>query len=215
MDRFYQTLSYLGHPLFLLFYFLGLSLFLIPNAYGYAYSQQGLLLVFQSFVTTILLPSVALIISMRLGLISDISLPERKERFLPLVVILTFYLWYFINLRELPFLLPEYRQYSFGVVIGLSLLLLFSSFIKASMHAAGWVLLSWYSIRLYVGSMSFYDFPGQTNLTSLIVFPLVVLLLCGLIIFGRWKIKAHNPKEIGVGIFIGLLSGLLSSIITI
>ncbi len=215
MKTLYDLLSYAGHPLFLPFYLLTSTLVLIPNYYGYAVPQRALILVIQTFVTLILLPGLSVFFMQRLGLVSDLTMPKRQERFIPLVVMLTFYLWYYSNLRSLPFALPEYVDYILGIVIGIGLLLLFTLFNKISMHASSWSLLIFYAFLIQRDELSRYlPSADQTNYTTITkIYPWLLLSVGLLVIFARWKTKAHTLTQIGVGVLLGLVSASLSYII--
>lgn len=207
--------SLIGHPLFLPFYFLTSTLFLIPNYYGFPFAQKSLLLVFQTFIITILLPGVAILLMSKLGLIGSITMENRKERFIPIVVVLTFYLWYFINIRDLPFLLNNYRHYTLGVLIGLVLLLLITMFFKVSMHASSWTIMIFYSFLVSHQDFTTYQFASQDLLHISKIYPWFFMALGLLIIFARFKMGAHSRKELLAGIVLGLTCGILSYIIRI
>ncbi len=215
MKGFFGLISLLGHPLFLPFYLLTSTLFLIPNYYGYAFANKGLLIVFQTFVITILLPGVSMFMMNRLGLITSLTLESRKERFVPIVVVLTFYLWFYINIKDLPFFLNEYVQYALGGIIGLALLLLITLFYKISMHASSWSLLVFYAFVISLNNFSTYRFDFHNDSYEVIskIYPWALSAGGLLVIFARLKLKAHNPLQLLFGVLLGLLCGLISFII--
>lgn len=216
MKGFYGLVSLLGHPLFLPFYLLTSSLYLIPNFYGYPFGQKALLLVFQSFVITILLPAVAIGLMSKLGLIESLTMENRKERFVPIVVVLTLFLWFFINIKDIPFLLSDYVHYCLGVIIGLVLLLLMTIFFKISMHASSWTLLAFYAFVISTKYFGQYDFPEVSSIRTISkIYPWSILGMGLFTIFARHKLGAHSYKELFWGVILGLFCGVISFAISI
>ena len=128
-------------------------------------------------------------------MIKSYQLEGINERKIPLgIMIVVFYalantLNQIPNLRELSVL---FYSASFGLVL-IYILLYFK--IKASIHLI--------SIGLPLG---FFIILGLINSQSYLIVIIITILLAGVLASSRLHLKAHTPKEIYLGFFLGIIS---------
>lgn len=157
--------------------------------------HQKFTILFLIFAITYLLPLLALIVLKRFKMIKSYQLEGINERKIPLgIMIVVFYalantLNQIPNLRELSVL---FYSASFGLVL-IYILLYFK--IKASIHLI--------SIGLPLG---FFIILGLINSQSYLIVIIITILLAGVLASSRLHLKAHTPKEIYLGFFLGIIS---------
>lgn len=187
-----DILAVIFHPVFM-----GTAILLIFAAkkddlpfYSYLFSS-GMILLF-----SLIIPVAATYF-----LHKDIHLKQRKQRFLPLAVTLASHIALYFSVRQF----YSEKLLMIGIVllsINLVVLLVFTLFIKASMHAnAITIVLSLFALA--------YGIISALEPVSPIFYVvlLLVLMLFGVIIWQRLVSRAHTVKE--------LLAGFLSGLATV
>ena len=183
MKIFSNFISYLLHPLFIP---IGgtIAYFLITPKYTPLEIQSASIL--PIFILTVIIPIVTFYILKNVGLVNSIFLETATERKYPL----------YIHASIL--LLILYKVIPTNYVTVACLLLLLFNF-KTSLHAVGVSGLLMYLINL---SIHFE--------INLIIAISIFILLTGAILTARLYLKAHTRIELIIGVFIGLLSQLLT-----
>ncbi|MEN8185994.1 MAG: hypothetical protein ABFR05_02565 [Bacteroidota bacterium] len=175
----------------------GLFYFLLSPTHLSKQHQYIILMVI--FISTYILPIILLFILKKLKLINSFKLRSIEERKFPVLflVILSFMLGKML----LEINLVNLLAFSFfgGSLALLVVYFLFSANIKISLHT-----LAIGSLIGFVICMSLYF---QMNLTYLIA---ILFLLFGLLASSRLALKAHIPKEIYLGVTIGILGQFIS-----
>lgn len=194
LQNYSKIISIVGHPLWMpiagcLFYF-----FAIPNYLDGQIIKAKLVAV---AILTIFLPIVFLFIAKNLKLIRDYDLPHVKERrfflmfFILLVLVLLNNVLDVYNYRTLFYFFS-------GILFSGIISLLFSMFrVKISLHTLGVSGLACFVTGL---SLSFQE--------PMILFISLLILLLGLVGASRLYEKAHNLKEISIGVVAGILPQL-------
>ena len=159
-------------------------------------SQQKFYFLLLVFITTFLLPLISIAIFKLTGSISSLELPERGERFMPLLFVsliygLTLYLVFFkLSVNALVT----------GVFAGITLLLLLLTFIslkwQISLHSASAGGVAGYLVALLVRD------PGSE---ALLYLASAFIILTGLIMSARLKLNAHSLEEVGAGSLLGFI----------
>jgi len=194
MKRFALIWSYLFHPLFATL--AGTVMLLeISSHFEFlpAFRYGSLYLFF--LITMVLLPLVNLLILKSFGYIGDLFLKERKERFIPFLMML---FYYFLNhyLIQRAGIFPDIlADYIYGIVLATVICLILNFKIKASVHMVGISGLA----GMLMGLMSSHDFP------LLLLFSFLILL-SGITASCRLILKAHSPFELVLGFCVGFLS---------
>ncbi|TDT46834.1 hypothetical protein CLV90_0895 [Maribacter spongiicola] len=196
MKVFSNFISYLLHPLFMP---IGgtVAYFLITPKYTPLEIQSASIL--PIFILTVIIPIVTFLILKNLGLVHSISLETVKERKYPLYIHASILLLILYKVIPNNYVSELYFYFTglLGATIACILLVLLN--FKTSLHAVGVSGLLMYLINL---SIHFE--------INLIIAISVFILFTGGIISARLNLKAHTPIELVVGLFIGILSQLLT-----
>lgn len=165
---------------------------LIPNNLSH---DQKLAILSVVFIVSYLIPLLILMVLKKIRIIKSHEPNDIKERKLPIaLMIIIFYLlgnslMSIPNLRDLGFL---FCATSLGLFL---IYILFNLKINASLHLLSFGISTGYFMVL----SSYYS---QSFTTTIIV----IILLSGLLASARLHLKAHTPKEIYIGFFIGVLA---------
>ncbi|CAM4100771.1 hypothetical protein [Zobellia nedashkovskayae] len=196
MKVFLKVISYIFHPLFIPIAGT-LAYFLITPKYSPLAIQGTTIL--PTFILTVIIPIIAYFILRNLGMAQSIFMSTVKERRYPLyihIILLLFVIYKVIpnsNTVELHF-------YFIGLIISaLTTLLLLILKFKVSIHVMGMG-----NLLMFLVAMSIHF---EVNITlGLSIFT----LLTGLVATSRLYLKSHTPIEVVLGLFIGLISQLLT-----
>lgn len=168
-----------------------LYLILIPSQFE---KQQKIVLLGVVFTATYVIPFFLLYFLKNLGYLSNFEAHKIEERKIPVLLIITL----FFILGKFFSQPPIYKDISYlfyGTSFSLLLVyLLFFVKIKASLH------------MLSIGGCIGFFLVFQ-QLYNVAILPIIAFLfvLAGLIGTSRLNLKAHTPKEVYIGFFIGVL----------
>lgn len=192
--RFFANLvSYIFHPVFMPV-IMGILLYrLAANSFAGITPKEYSLKVIAIAVSTLLIPLVTVLLLKGLGFLKDITMPNPKDRIIPLIASMTFYFWIYLvfkNTKE-PLILRVFILGNFWGIMGLFLATIFY---KVSMHttAAGGVL----GLMIVLMIMS----P-----VSMFIPLLIAIIIAGVIGTARMLLGAHTPFEIWAGYLLGIL----------
>ena len=189
--RFHKFISVILHPI--LIPTIGILLFLSISPIEIKKERQYLLISIV-FFTTYFIPLISLIILKTLGLINSYQVESIRERKIPLFIMLII----FYVLGKLLINSPDFKELGilfYGTNISLAIVyVLFSFQIKSSLHILSMSSFLWFFL-LYA------------NLHSIPMLPIssLLIILTGILASSRLHLKAHSPKEIYLGFFIGLI----------
>jgi hypothetical protein len=196
-------ISYLFHPLLLPTFFYYWLLVRYPTWFpGYDDSQPLAIKLLQVVVNTAILPGISVLLLKPLGFIRSLHMRDRKERIIPYVLVMFFYWWMFYLTRNFKGQPEVLKAFYLGIFICISLGLILNSFIKISMHSMGVG-----GLAMAVCLTVFYY--GR-------YFPLDVMgaiLLAGIVCTSRLLVNSHTPKEIYLGLLVGVLSQLIGALV--
>ena len=208
IKSFFNTLSYLFHPILLPV--LGLYfLFEIPtNSPGFIVTSlfslplELKLNLYKLFgFLTILAPGISFWIMYQNKIISSLKLENRLERFTPIGITATYYIMNYVLLR---IMIPEHIissfifAYAFGLALTVVVAYILNYVTKISLHMLGYFGL--------VGAIMGY-FQNQLNYN--LSFLLFLIIVGGLVGSARLYLKAHTLKEVILGIMIGFGIGFI------
>jgi membrane-associated phospholipid phosphatase len=153
------------------------------------------------FVTTFLLPSLAILMLKTSNTITSVTLFERRERALPFIIITLVYIIiaYMFGFQR------TFNTLVSAVVLGMALISLLVTLItfyfKISVHAT--------TIAGVVGFTlgTHQHFPTEGNFLYIIS---IMIVLAGLVASSRLALGAHRPVEILGGILLGFFVSLIS-----
>lgn len=188
--RFHKIISTLFHPIVMptigiMLYFLVTTKQIEP--------YQKLLAILIIFGTTYFTPLVLLFILKSLKKIDSYQLKKRKERKLPLAIMVV--LFYTLgNLFKRILILEEISLLFHATSLGLIITYFLLNFsIKSSIHL------------LSIGiSCGFFMMVALKSDESYMLIIIINFLIAGLLGSARLHLKAHSPKEVYVGFLIGI-----------
>jgi Na+/glutamate symporter len=196
MRKFYTFIAYLYHPLF--FPLAGtIAYYIISPRYHPVELWKSV--VISVTILTLLIPLAFSLLLKSIGWITSIELKEVSERKIPLYIFI--FLVGVIIYRVIPFTFSIELYYYFVGILGSALACLFLVFfdVKASIHMMGISGLTFFILGL--------SFHYQINITIALTF---LVLSTGLVASARLFTKAHNFKEIILGLFLGVIPQLIT-----
>lgn len=204
--------SIIFHPLLILSYMLVILQFL--NPYEFASIQNDVLLM-MVFLTTCVLPVIAVALMKQLDMVSSFMLDKRQDRIGPFIISAILYLSLYLHLiRSGSF--PHYLEIcTFGVLLALFLAFFINNFVKVSLHAVGMGGLLAFGI-FAVESFSYAsvvrgDVPlvGSIEMNPVLLL-YIIIVAAGLVCTSRLILKSHVPRDIYGGFIIGFFSEFLA-----
>jgi len=151
------------------------------------------------FLSTFLAPMLIFLLFYNLRIISNLSMSTRKERPLPYMVLLVFYIgtiWLFLTFSS-----PVPRFVMLFLFLGgggLIAQFVANFWIKASAHTSG-----------ISGMVTYIVFFLYINNLETAYFVVISALCIGLVGTARLQLNAHTPKEVLVGTLTGMFFGAL------
>jgi hypothetical protein len=150
------------------------------------------------FIATYAIPLLLLIFLKSIGQIKSYRVHSIQERKIPLFFMTSIFFilgkfFYDVSyLKDLSYLF-------FGTTLGLILVyIIFYWKVKTSLHLL--------SIGSSVGFFLMFQLKYQTSILPIIV---ALILLSGILATSRLKLKAHTPKEVYLGFFVGIFSQVI------
>lgn len=197
-----QVFSVVFHPLFIPFYVIGFLTNYHPSYFS-GFSFYSKFEIMRSvFVNTIIFPAFALLVMKGLGFVKSILLHTQQDRIGPYLANMIFYFWMarvFFNFK--PDLTPVLAVFMTGVFLTTAVALIANIFSKISMHAIG-----------CGGMLGIFIIIMNSN-SMLMTWPLsIALLITGLVCTSRLIVSNHTPKEIYLGLFVGLVCQFAAAI---
>ncbi len=196
MGRFLKAVSLLFHPLFVPMAGT-LAYFIITPKYSPLELQGGNIL--PIFILTVIIPIISYLILRNLGLVTNIYMPDIRERKYPLYI--NILLLFLILYKVIPNnYIAELYYFFLGLIAAsmTALLLLFLN-LKCSMHLMGMG-----SLLMFLISLSIHF---EVNITIALS---ILTLLTGLVASARLYLEAHSKAELFIGFCIGMITQLLT-----
>ena len=206
--------SILCHPLFLVFFLISLAMMINPYQYYASGSFATGAMHFMNFFLLVLFPMVGVAMLAGLKMISNIRMPEREDRIGPLLITLSFYIWYFINIKDNGAYPDSHRFVALGATLAVGLGFFVNNFNKISLHAIGAsAFLTSLFLLIFSLRTSFIDIHlsliGSYRLSSIFAL-LFATIMAGAVGSSRLYLKAHTPKEVYGGYVLGVFSQIVA-----
>ncbi len=195
MKKILPAFSYIFHPIFIAVY-AAIFYFFFNNSY-YSNPEKYFAL-FQIVIITIVLPILFFFVLRTSGQVDSIMISEISQRKIPLVIqcFLTILL-----VRKSITLdhFPEFHFFFLGGLLStvLALILLFFR-TKASLH-----MIAISALTIFIIGLSIHN---QTRNITGIAF---LVLMNGFVASSRLEMKAHTPKELAIGLLLGIIPQML------
>lgn len=153
------------------------------------------------FINTFFFPAWAIFIMRKLGLIQSVEMGDPKERIIPMIGVMTFYIWAFMVVKKMN--MPSGMVvFVLGAVVTLFLCFFINIYHKISLHMAG--ICGLVSALLLHMMILGFDFR----------FPLVLgVFLAGVVAWARLTLDAHTTRELVSGCLVGTISQMIALII--
>ena len=190
MKQISRFISTIFMPLFMPTY--SVALLFIYTYFSYVYAGHFFAIIVHTMLFTFFIPGSLIYVMMRIGIISDLSLPLRSDRFAPYAVTVlsfAFLIYYFFRLG-----LPTW----FLLMIGSSIVTMLIATVitlwwKISAHMFG-------VAGLIGGVMSVCYFIEKTNPTYLFM---TLFIIAGMVGTSRIILKRHTPAQVYAGFVLG------------
>lgn len=162
------------------------SILSIPENYRY-------IVVGFVFIFTFVIPTLIILIAVKLGKVGSLQMETQRERIFPLlmVAVLFYATYYMLKQASLSGLITFFMVGSTMLVL-ITLLINYAT--KISLHMTAWGGL--------LGALLGFAVRLQFNLT-LVIFSLILLI--GIIAAARLKLNAHTPFQIYLGFLLGTI----------
>ncbi|WP_299135450.1 hypothetical protein [uncultured Tenacibaculum sp.] len=190
--RWHKFISTILHPIVMPT--IGILLYFIFSPINLS-SQQQLTILSIVFISTYIVPLLLLVFLKVIGYIKSYQVFSIKERKVPLFFMIAL-LFFLAELFQKLNIVKDLSYLFYGIVLGLTITyFLFFTRLKSSLH-----LLSMGGAVGYF--LIFQEIHGINILPIIIIF----IILSGLLATSRLYLKAHTPKEVYTGFFLGFTS---------
>ncbi|MEO7524700.1 MAG: hypothetical protein ABIT58_11430 [Ferruginibacter sp.] len=196
--------SYVFHPVFIPLYFTWFLLYVHPSAFsGFsaAEKKQTMLIVALNLV---FFPLMSVLLTKAVGFIDSILMRTQKDRIIPYILCGIFFFWAYLVFKNQPQYPLFLTSYILGIFLASSAALIANIYFKISMHAIG-----------MGGLIGIFLMIARSN-TMLMTWPLsMALLATGFVCTSRLLSRNHDPKDIYLGLFLGIVSQFAGAIAVI
>ena len=184
-----KILSYLFHPLLMTTWFTLLLLY--TNPFSFAGLSSGIVIAV-IFINTFMFPAISILLMRKLGFIEDLEMPDHKQRIIPLVASIIFYVWAYLATRKInfPYMMGVFMM---GVLVSLFASFVINVFYKVSLHMVG--------VSGALTAIMLLVFVCPSDLSY---YFLAMILLTGAVASARLYLGAHTMKEVYVGFLVGM-----------
>ncbi|KOP38649.1 MULTISPECIES: hypothetical protein [unclassified Flavobacterium] len=195
MKKILPLFSYILHPIFISMYATLLYLYCKDDIFT---TQEKYFVLFQILVITIIVPILFFMLLRSTGHVKSMMLPENSQRRIPLI--LQCFLYILLVKRSIVIIrYPELHFFFLGALFSTILALVCSLFkIKASLHMTAITGFTIFAIGLNIHLQMHNPYWGA-----------LLILLSGIVASSRLEMNAHTPKEISIGLLIGVLPQVL------
>lgn len=195
MKTFQKLISYVFHPIICPIITSILFFILSPRYVGTEQKRAILMII---FLSTYAIPLVFMFILKRYKMIETFHLKTIKERKFPFVFFITLTFMLGNTLLKTGYI-PTLANYFFGSAIALIIAYIFLWItLKISLHTLGFASI--------IGFLITFSIKFQLNILPIIT---ILFLILGAVAMSRLYLKAHNAKEIYLGVFFGITTQLL------
>ncbi|MEN9448689.1 MAG: hypothetical protein RJA25_1979 [Bacteroidota bacterium] len=194
-----KTLSYLFHPLLMVTWFVLMLLY--TNPFSFAGMPIGIVIAV-IFINTFMFPAISVLLMKKLGFIQNLEMPDHKQRIIPLVATIIFYVWAYLAIKKINFPLTV-RVFMLGTLASLFIAFLINVFSKISLHMVGMG-------GIFMGTL----FLSLISPTDIRYFFVAIIVLTGAIASARLYLEAHTMKEVYTGLLVGVFGQLIGLILS-
>ncbi len=199
MKFFAKFLSTVLHPLLMPVYVFGYMFYFLPEMVTPIRAEMFPMLLGLVAVSTFMLPGITVLLLHKAGVISEVRIEDRKDRFVPHIISSAIYMatcWLFYSkLSPVPIL----YILMVSITACMTLVTVINFFWKISAHATA---LGGITAFLMFAFMGFgFDF--------LLYSVLIAIVLAGLVMASRLYLQVHTLAQVCAGFILGLSVGLV------
>jgi len=189
-----RLISYLFHPLWMPVYIFFLAVNTDPYLYAF-FPREMITLFILILGINVIAPGLSMLFMLRKGLIGDLDVTNRKERLVPFLLVLMYYLISYIMLRYWALPVPSVIYSMFiSVMLVIILALIVNAYWKISIHMMGVGGL----LGSFLGLFYLHGY-SNVNLTALLI------LIAALTGFARLYTNKHDLPQVYVGFGAGVV----------
>jgi len=196
--------SYIFHPLFIPLYVTWFLAFVHPSYFSGIGEHDKVYVLIRVAYIMIFFPLVTVFLLKQLNLIKSFFLHTQQDRIIPYIACGIYFFWMYIvfhNDENMPKILTGFIL---GVFLSSSAALIANIYYKISMHAIG------------MGGMLGLFLVVMWQNTMLMTWPLsLAFLITGITCTSRLIISDHQPKEIYMGLLVGLLFQFIAAFVVV
>jgi len=178
-----------------------LLLLLKTNPFIFAGMPTGVVIAVV-FINTFMFPAIAILLMRKLGFIDSLEMPDHKQRIIPMVATIIFYVWAYLAIKKINF--PALMgAFMMGTLASLFIAFLINVFSKISLHMVGMG-------GIFMGTL----FLSLISPTDIRYFFVAIIVLTGAIASARLYLEAHTMKEVYTGLLVGVFGQLIGLILS-
>jgi len=164
--------------------------------------------------TSVIIPSVCVLLMRPLGFIKSLKMEERTERIVPYISTAILYSWLYININQQTIFPQAYAIFFLGILIAIYLTFFINNFSKISAHTvgAGGLVGMMLLVKLYYsyGEAPIKWLNDEVAFISINQLLVGVIILAGLIGTARLILGAHDRQDIYGGYIVGFSTQLIA-----
>jgi len=145
------------------------------------------------FLSSFVLPTLVMLILLKMGKINSLEMKSRQERTLPLFIVAGFFYGTYYLLNQGPHL-ALFNIFMLGATLLVIMSLLVNYFTKISIHMV--------ALGGMFGTFAGFAIAFQVELTFILY---IILLVVGITGFARLKLKAHTQAQVYTGFALGAI----------
>lgn len=197
---FAHIFSYIFHPLFIPVYITWFLTKVHPSYFSGFSDYQKNWLILRVAYSMVFFPLITVLLLKALKFIDSFFLHTQKDRIIPYIACGIFFFWVYLVFRNQPNIPTVLTAFIFAVFLASSAALLANIYLKISMHAIG------------MGGVLGILLVVMASNTMLTTLPFsIAFLLTGLVCTSRLIVSNHQPKEIYLGLLLGIVSQLIGA----
>jgi hypothetical protein len=197
---FAHIFSYIFHPLFIPVYITWFLTKVHPSYFSGFSDYQKNWLILRVAYSMVFFPLITVLLLKALKFIDSFFLHTQKDRIIPYIACGIFFFWVYLVFRNQPNIPTVLTAFIFAVFLASSAALLANIYLKISMHAIG------------MGGVLGILLVVMASNTMLTTLPFsIAFLLTGLVCTSRLIVSNHQPKEIYLGLLLGIVSQIIGA----
>lgn len=189
-----KIISYVFHPLLIPTWMILLLVYTNPYAFAGMSVQAAVAII---AINTFMFPAISILLMRKLGFLESLEMPDSKQRIIPLVATIIFYVWSYMAVRKtnFPYMMGVFMM---GTLASLFLSFFINVFQKLSLHMVG--------ISGALTSVLFLMLFSQSDVSYIF---LAMVVLTGAVASARLYLGAHTPQEMYTGFMVGIFGQVL------